>query len=157
MRTAPGSSGSAASKSMIATVGMSGPHSSALIHAVRCWVQPQPYPAADTLTRVGEVEVPALVPQRFVGRGMRAPRRRPAGVSGSAARTRFGQDGQRVGVEHMLAMPLQHRHEHLVAAVGALDEHRRDDRHHHPEEALPAHAVADVVEADRRVGPSASW
>ena len=33
--TATGSLGGAASKSLIATVGMSGPHNSALIHAVR--------------------------------------------------------------------------------------------------------------------------
>ena len=35
-------------------------------------VQAEPYPAADTLTQVGEVEVPALVPQRVIGRCMRA-------------------------------------------------------------------------------------
>ena len=63
--------------------------------------------------------------------------------------------GQRlcVNVEHMLAMPLQHRHEHRIAALGALHQHRRDDGHHHPEEALPAHALANIGETDRRVGP----
>ena len=65
--------------------------------------------------------------------------------------SRFGQRRQRVGVDDMLAVPAQHRHEHLVAARGALHEHRRDDRHHHPEEALPAHPVAHVVEADQSI------
>ena len=112
-------------------------------------IEPQPYPATETLLRVGEVEVPAFVPQRLVGRRVRAlvPGRRRERLGGN----RFGQDGQRIGVEHMLTVPLQHHHEHLVAAVGLCDEHRRDNRHHHPEEALSAHAVTDVVQADRRV------
>ena len=66
---------------------------------------------------------------------------------------RCGQDGQRVGVEHMLAMPLQHRHEHRVAAFGAFHQHRRHDGHHHPEEALPAHTFADIRQGDRRIRP----
>ena len=66
---------------------------------------------------------------------------------------RRGQDRQCIGVQHMLAMPLQHGHEHRVAAFGALHQHRRHDRHHHSEEALPAHSLAHLGEADRRLGP----
>ena len=81
---------------------------------------------------------------------MGGPRRRPR-AEAARRTTGFGQDGQRIDVEHVLAVALQHHHEHLVATLGALDEHRRDDRHRHPEEARPADAVAHVVEADRRV------
>ena len=68
-------------------------------------------------------------------------------------RHRSGQHRQRVGVEHVIAIPLQHRHEHPVAAVGALHQHRRDDRHHHAEKALAADTFGDLGEADRRLRP----
>ena len=108
-------------------------------------------PAAQSLCRIDEVGIPALAPQRFGGRGVcefvlfrRSQRLR---------RHRIGQRRQRVGIEHMFAVPLQHRHEHPVAPLGALHQHRRDDRHHHAEKALPADTFADLGEADRRPRP----
>ena len=107
--------------------------------------QPEPDPPTHLLVGVGEVEVPALAPQRFgawrvavlvVGAGPQ--RLRPRGLR---------QDRQRVGVEDVLAVTRDHRHEHLVTALGALDEHGRHDRHQHAEEALAAHAFADVVDS----------
>ncbi len=62
-----------------------------------------------------------------------------------------GQDVQGAGVQDMAAVAFQHRQEHLVAALGAFDEHRRHHRHHHPREALMPDALADVLEADRRI------
>ena len=52
----------------------------------------------------------------------------------------------------MFAVPFEHRHEHLVTTLCALHQHRGGDRHEHPEEALAAHAFADVGEAQRGVG-----
>ena len=48
-------------------------------------------------------------------------------------------------------MPPQQGHEHLVATFGPLDEHRRDDRHHHAEKGLAADAFADIGQAQRAV------
>ena len=49
-------------------------------------------------------------------------------------------------------MPPQHGHEHLVAAFGLNNKHRRNDRHHHPEKALSPHTLANVIETDWRFG-----
>ena len=70
---------------------------------------------------------------------------------------RFRQDLQRLGIEDMLAVPPQHGHEHLVAAFRLNNKHRCNDRHHHAEKALSPHPLANVVETDRRFGPSVSW
>jgi hypothetical protein len=101
------------------------------------------------MARVGKVEVPALIPQRLVGSGVW----RLVGVQ-RPQRFRLAslrQHRQRVEVQHLAAMPLQHRHEHLVAAFGALHQHRGGDRHHHTEDALPTNALTNVVDGQRRV------
>jgi hypothetical protein len=96
----------------------------------------EPEPRADSLTLVGEVGVPALAPERFVA-GFMCAFILPYRLQG-LRRARLRQRRQRVDVEHMLAVARQHGHEHRVAALGALQQYRRDDRHHHPEKALPA-------------------
>ena len=107
--------------------------------------QPEADPPAHVLAEIGKVEVPALAPQRFVARRV-AVLVLGAGPQRLRSR-RWRQDRQRVGVENVLAVTRDHRHEHLVAALGALDEHRRHDRHQDAEEALAAHAFADVVDS----------
>ena len=71
--------------------------------------------------------------------------------------TSFGQDGQRIGVEHVLTVPRKHHHEHLVAAVGSFDKHRRNYRHHHPKEALPRTPSRTSARLSDAPAPSASW
>ena len=139
-------------KSTTATVGMSGPHSSAVIHAVcSLGISPSrtqpPTPCCGSMKSKYQLSL-----HSGSSPGGWAPSSSADGRSGSGDNG-FGQDGQCIGVEHVLAVALHHRHEHLVAAVGALDQHRRDDRHRHPEEARPADALANVVEAHRRVRP----
>ena len=77
VRTRVCSSGSGASKSSTAMVGMSGPHSSALIQA---WpwlgIRPSRIHPPTSCRGVGEVEVPALAPQRLVGPAGARPRLR---------------------------------------------------------------------------------
>ena len=50
-------------------------------------------------------------------------------------------------------MPAQHDQEHLVAALGALNEHGSDERHHHAEETLTPNAFANVIQADSGIRP----
>ncbi len=139
VRTAQGSSGSTASKSLIAIVDISGPHSSALIHAVPWFgyspsrIQP-PIPCSRSAKSKYQLSfhsgssVATCGPSSSAaGWGIPASWG-PTRLRGKAARRQdfrgVGQDGQRIGVEHVLAVPLQHHHEHLVAAVGSFDEHR---------------------------------
>ena len=105
-------------------------------------------PAAQSLRRIGEVGVPALTPQRFGGGrvGAFVVLRRLQRLRGD----RVGQCRQRVGVEHVIAVALQHGHEHPVAALGAFDQHGRDDGHHDAEKALPADAFGHVAEGEGR-------
>ena len=91
------------------------------------------------------VEVPALVPQllgarlvaALVGR-LGSQRRRPA-------RARARQQRQRVQVDHLLRVTREAHQKHLIAALRALDQHRRRDRHQDPEEALAAVALPALV------------
>ena len=111
--------------------------------------KPQPDPSADPLLGVGEVPVPALVPQRLVtGRVRRLIDRirlQRRGCRGAR------QHVERPGVQYVAAMAIQHGQEHLIATVGALHQHRGDDRHHHPEETLSPHPLAHLVEGQGRV------
>ncbi len=113
--------------------------------------QAQPEPAADPLPLVDEVGIPTLAPQRlrtgFVRAFVACGRLQRIGSGG------LGQGRQCAGVEHVLAVSAQHDQEHLVATLGALNEHGSDEGHHDAEEALTPDAFANVVEADSGVRP----
>ena len=148
VRTSAGLAGRAAAKSTIAIVGMAGPDSRALIHAV-FWLGTSPRRTQRRALVTSVTSKYQLSFQNSSGPGVRA-----LVVGGRAeavrARPRPAERPAR-RVEDVLAVPLQHGHEHLIAALGPLDEHGRHDRHHHAEEALAADPVADVVEIHRRM------
>ena len=56
-----------------------------------------------------------------------------------------GQQLERVEVEDLLRVAGERRQEHVVAALGALDDHRRDHRHQDAEERLAAVPVPAVL------------
>ena len=99
-------------------------------------IEPETHVRADARVVRDRVEVPALVPQLFAaGRvtefiGWSGPERRRATRSGA------GSSSQRVEVEDLLGVAGDARHEHVVAALRALDDDRRSHGHEKAEKTL---------------------
>jgi hypothetical protein len=70
-----------------------------------------------------------------------------------AARAGRGQQRQRIEIDRLLGVAREPDEEHLVAALGALDDHRGADRHHQPVEHLAAVLLpADIPAEGLRAG-----
>src|SRR6516162_959119 len=65
--------------------------------------------------------------------------------SSVTASSLFEKQRERVGVQGMLGMPAGAGEEHQITALGALDDHGRDDRHEHAAKGVVPVVAAELI------------